>query len=293
MPEATRESLGDWMKRLEVESLTVTHLMPYHSYVLRLDGKNFSTFTTGFRKPFDPLFLDVMLRTTTDVAKKFQVPVSYTHSDEISLLFPAVCTQEEYERADPGKRVEPREYKGRVIKLLTLTAAYTSARFNYWMASLVGEHRAAYALTMSQKDLEAFCGKLTAHECMFDSRLVLLTDPKELVLHQIWRHRDCYRNSVSSIARHLLTKEQIFGRKTGDMVAMMEAEGGEDVLAEYQPYLAGFYVKRERYEAEVEYTRNGEVHKVVATRSRHTPRQYEVTQYTDATHTLTTAPVWD
>jgi tRNA(His) 5'-end guanylyltransferase len=78
-------SLGDRMKGYEnVSRIYLTRRMPL---IIRIDGNAFHTFTKGFAKPFDPIFMQAMQETMQKLCEKIQgCKVGYTQSDEISLL---------------------------------------------------------------------------------------------------------------------------------------------------------------------------------------------------------------
>lgn len=92
-PNELKITLSDIMKQYEWQHV---HLIPkkFH-FMVRLDGKNFSTFTRGFKQkdsknPFDPNFQQAMINTMNDLVLKFSsVATGYVHSDEITLVFPS------------------------------------------------------------------------------------------------------------------------------------------------------------------------------------------------------------
>ena len=45
--------LGERMKLYENESLNTPKILSYKPFIVRLDGRSFSNFTAGLRKPFD------------------------------------------------------------------------------------------------------------------------------------------------------------------------------------------------------------------------------------------------
>ena len=67
--------------------------------IVRLDGHHFSSFTKGFKKPFDTLLSDTMIETSQALMEEFTPSSVYTQSDEISLVFPAMYLRE-LERAE-------------------------------------------------------------------------------------------------------------------------------------------------------------------------------------------------
>jgi tRNA(His) 5'-end guanylyltransferase len=73
----------------ELEYFHSLRLLPGAWPVVRVDGRNFSRFTTDrFEKPFDPRFHDFMTQTARALLEELQGLYAYTESDEISLLLP-------------------------------------------------------------------------------------------------------------------------------------------------------------------------------------------------------------
>lgn len=115
--------LGDRIKIYEKEN--EKNILPYHNFILRLDGKNFSKFTNGLKKPFDKNFTDAMVLTMNDLVNKLKPKTGYTHSDEITLIFSKVCTKEEYENEE-NKSVHI--YNGRYDKTVEINGNQKTTR---------------------------------------------------------------------------------------------------------------------------------------------------------------------
>ena len=231
-------TLGERMKLYE--SKHQHEIAPNESFLIRLDGKCFSKFTKGFRKPFDCIFQSVMIKVMNEMVKEFCATTGYTHSDEITLIFPAVCTAEEFEK---NLNKSAHLFDGRVNKLISVTASYCSVRFNANMRALMSIE--------SNKDLfdEKFIEKLTSDTAIFDSRLVSFPvgSPEEIVNHMIWRsNRDCFRNAVSSYAREYFTNTELNNKTCTEMIKMMQEEKSFDFYNDApMMYQHGVYAKRE------------------------------------------------
>ena len=124
-------SLDDRMK--SYEHTFDMRVPPYQKIVVRLDGRAFSKFTDGFRKPFDNLFECAMINTMNDLVSEFSARTGYTHSDEITLIFPEVCTKEEFIN---GINKSTHLYDGRIMKLCSVLAGYCSTKFNFHITRL-------------------------------------------------------------------------------------------------------------------------------------------------------------
>ena len=81
----TKDNLGDRMKAYEsVTNLKLIRRMPI---VLRFDMCHGHTFTRGFQRPFDEIFMKSMQMTMEALCKEILgVVFGYTQSDEITLV---------------------------------------------------------------------------------------------------------------------------------------------------------------------------------------------------------------
>lgn len=101
------------MKALEIfGEVAIPREMPF---ALRLDGRSFSKLTErNFRKPFDPLFFQMMDATCLAVLEEFGGLYAFTQSDEMSILFSSSFST----------------FDRRVEKLVSCAASYASAVFS-------------------------------------------------------------------------------------------------------------------------------------------------------------------
>ena len=92
---AYRDTLGDRMKQYELAEAgrRLPHDLPV---CVRIDGKRFSRFTQGLRRPFDARLSRLMVDTARHLVAESGALAGYTQSDEISLLLGAAR-----EGADP------------------------------------------------------------------------------------------------------------------------------------------------------------------------------------------------
>ena len=64
------------------------YLDNFKTYIIRMDGKNFSTYLNGFVKPFDEIFRDTMNEVMIECCKEISGAIcGFTNSDEISVVF--------------------------------------------------------------------------------------------------------------------------------------------------------------------------------------------------------------
>lgn len=249
------ESLGDRMKAIEAQY--EMNVEPYYPFILRLDGKNFSKFTKGFKPPFDNNFVVAMMKTMNDLLDKYNARTGYTHSDEITLIFAPVCTKEEYD-INPEKFTHI--FNGRVVKMCTVAAGYCSTRFSHHIHNIIQSCKDGYK--------SDFVDKIANFQTCFDCRMLGFKDNiGEIVNHMIWRStRDCYRNCVSTYAQHYIGKKKIHGMHSDQMIEKMK-ETGLDWEKDVPCFLKfGIYAKKELFEKECMDLKTGK--KVMATRSR-------------------------
>ena len=80
-----KSPLGDRMKMWETQNKSV--LDTNKPIIIRLDGKGFSKFTKGFKKPFDPELSACMMWAIAEVCKEMQQAIfAYSQSDEVTIL---------------------------------------------------------------------------------------------------------------------------------------------------------------------------------------------------------------
>ena len=71
------------------ETYSSLRVPPSAEVVLRLDGRGFHGLTeklSGFTRPYDENFRDIMAATSMDIMEEFSPAFIYTFSDEINIL---------------------------------------------------------------------------------------------------------------------------------------------------------------------------------------------------------------
>jgi tRNA(His) 5'-end guanylyltransferase len=180
---AFKADLPSRMKGYEKDEI----LNPDLPWVVRLDGKNFSTFTKQhFQKPFDPRFQMAMIKTLNAMVQHFNPSTGFCCSDEITLIFPA---REKQEDKEPSFR-EPIIHNGRITKIASLMAGKCSTLFMLEM------------LQVEDPDLREYAQNMVP---CFDARVISLPSDVEVCNNIIWRSiYDCKRNIIAAYARHFL-----------------------------------------------------------------------------------------
>ena len=175
--------------------------IPNRSYVIiRLDGKGFSKYTTMFEKPFDDIISNVMDTATIELCKYLNPLFAYTQSDEISLVF---STIENIDAELP--------FDGKVQKLCSISASKVTAVFNKTMLRLL----VLYKYSQEELIAKIISGEFAEIDAVFDSRVFVIPDFREVSNYFIYRQQDCTRNSIS-MAAHALLGHSATMNKSGD-----------------------------------------------------------------------------
>jgi len=193
-------------KRMKEYELAYKYKLTPRSYVIiRLDGKNFSKYTSKLDKPFDVPLSDAMNETAKALCDEFNCKFAYTQSDEISLLI-----------TDIGNLEAEMIHGGSIQKLCSLTASVATAKFN--------EVRNIQYM-MDDGNMDPMAPTLPK-QAYFDARVFIVPSQIEVVNHMIWRQQDATRNSVSMAAHALLGHKATMNRSGAEKQEMMFQEKG-------------------------------------------------------------------
>ena len=202
-----KTKLGERMKSYEKQDGIEPHL----PFVVRLDGKNFSTFTKGMKKPFDKYFVDAMVKTMNDMVLKFHCQTGFCCSDEITLIFNRLCKSQ---ANNPQNKVH--SHKGRFDKLNSICASYCTVKFNQHVIEEFNKDKDNYT--------KQFMEKINKGEALFDSRILVFGEENdaEITNHMIWRSvYDCHRNTVATFGRHYIGKKKVLGLDCSQQITLM------------------------------------------------------------------------
>ncbi len=178
------------------ESISSHSLMNRTPVIIRVDGKNFSNFTSKMKKPFDMSFASAMKFVAGELVKAVQnARFCYVFSDEISIV------TTDYQNIDSQNW-----FDNSITKIVSVSAGLASAAFYKSISN--SEH---------SKLLE------TKLPC-FDSRAFNI--PKEEVANYFfWRQKDCERNSVQSLARAHFSQKELMNKHQEAMISMLLQKG--------------------------------------------------------------------
>jgi len=92
-------------------------------------------------------------------------------------------------------------------------------------------------------------GQIKDRTAIFDARLIGISygSEIEIVNNLIWRScYDCYRNTISTYARHVLGKKEIFKKNGTEMIQMMKENGFDPNSSDVVPlaYKYGVFCKK-------------------------------------------------
>lgn len=213
-------------------------IKPYNSFILKLDGINFSKYTQGFARPYDKIFRISMIETMNELLKYTNAASGYTQSDEISLIFPALCKIEDYEKEqETGGKIVEHMRSGRVVKLCTSVASYCSLLFYLNIQKNINliNH------SMDQKVLD----RLKKSPVCFDCRAIEYSGDQfnEIINHQIWRLHDCKRNAILVYGETHYGKNKILGIKTPQLLEQLT----NDNISIPNFIMCGVYGKKQLY----------------------------------------------
>jgi len=182
------DTLGDRMKEIEqVEAGRKLDLtLPI---CIRLDGKGFSKFTKGLRRPFDERLSRLMIEVTKYLVKVCGACLGYTQSDEISLvLYTKNLGSEPF-------------LGGKVQKLTSILASMATAKFNSLLADSIPEKASQLAF--------------------FDCRVWNTPTLEEGMNTFQWRELDASKNSVSMLAHDHFSHNKLQSKTCDQMKEML------------------------------------------------------------------------
>jgi len=202
-------------------------------WIIRLDGHKFSTFTRGFKKPFDERIYRAMIRTTADLVKYFHASSGYTESDEISIVFPSLASLPPLKNSKNERKII---FGGRVEKLISLAASYASVRFNYHL------NREKFETNSVLQEKVENC---VAH---FDGRIFHLPSNIKCLQNIYWRRKDSVRNSKTSFGRHFFSEKKLHGLNSDQIIELVLSEKGEKWENLSGAFKWGTVIKKQYYE---------------------------------------------
>jgi tRNA(His) guanylyltransferase len=207
-----KDELGTRMKRYESQTTSIK-LIPRLPIIARLDGRSFSKFTKGLERPYDKRLSNLMIDTAKYLSKEFNTNLSYTQSDEITLIF--------YTDDINSNQL----FDGKVFKLETSFATSATAFFNKHLNEYLPE-RGGYLPT-------------------FDCRVFNVPTLEEAVNCVLWREMDATKNSITMAASEYYSHKQLHKKNGSEKQEMLFMKGVN--WNDYPDFFKkGSYIQRKR-----------------------------------------------
>jgi len=206
------DSLGDRMKAYENQTCGIK-MMPRIPVIARLDGKGFSKFTKGLKRPYDERLSNLMIETAKFLLKETNANISYTQSDEITLMWYT-------DKIDASIY-----FDGRLFKMISDLASMASVFFNRQLPNYLPEK----AHLMPR----------------FDCRVYNVPTLDEAVNSFLWREQDATKNSISMAAQEFYSAGELMRKNGSEKQEMLFAKGvnWNDYPAFFKK---GTYIQRRR-----------------------------------------------
>lgn len=218
---AVHDDLGNRMKTY-YEAVPKHRLIRRMPVAIRIDGKAFHTFTRGFKKPFDEVLGNAMIRTMEYLAQNIQGCVfAYQQSDEITLLLVDYQTFE----TDAWFDYE-------IQKICSISASMATMAFNKYFEKEVKHwgYRCGFPDKTADwtPEMSALWFKYwdsIDKGAMFDARCFNI--PKEEATNLIyWRQLDATRNSIQMVGQANFFHNELQGKSCNMIQDMLHEQRG-------------------------------------------------------------------
>lgn len=221
-----RSDLAERMKGYEKRNRY--YLQRRMPVVLRLDMRAGHSFTRGFKRPFDEVFIKSMQNTAKYLCENIQnCKLSYQQSDEITLLL-----------VDYDKLNTDCFFDYRVDKICSIAASMATMAFNRAFAKNVEAESHTFAdewlddetfnPNYKNKELRSLWlvhKKAVDKGAMFDARCFNI--PKEEVTNLVyWRQLDASRNSIQMVGQANFSHKELQNKSCNDIQDMLMTQKG-------------------------------------------------------------------
>lgn len=211
-----RSDLANRMK--EYEKRNRYYLQKRTPVIIRLDMRAGHTFTKGFQRPFDELFMKSMQETAKYLCENIQnIKIAYIQSDEISLVLI------DYDKLN----TEP-FFEYRIDKMCSIAASMATMAFNkVFSHNIAAQSKRLYTEYVSNNDADYIDAleKAMNKGAMFDARCFNI--PKEEVTNLIyWRQLDATRNSIQMVGQANFSHKELQNKSCNDIQDMLMLQKG-------------------------------------------------------------------
>lgn len=213
-----RSDLAERMKGYEKRNRY--YLQRRMPVILRLDMRAGHSFTRGFKRPFDEVFIKSMQNTAKYLCENIQnCKLSYQQSDEITLLL-----------VDYDKLNTDCFFDYRVDKLCSIAASMATMVFNKFFEKYVNEYRFSKwdGISKYENGTWGYIQTLlnaVDKGAMFDARCFNI--PKEEVTNNFyWRQDDASRNSIQMVGQANFSHKELHKKSRNDIQDMLMIQKG-------------------------------------------------------------------
>lgn len=206
----------DLAKRMkDYESVSKTRLIKRCPVICRIDGKAHHSFTKGFKRPFDEVYIKSMQETAKYLCEILQgVVMSYQQSDEITLVF-----------VDYKKLNTSPYFNYEVQKLCSVIASMATMAFNKFFGRNIDEFMFDHYDDQYEADYINTLEKACEKGAMFDARVFNI--PKEEVTNLVyWRQLDATRNSIQMVGQANFSYKELQNKSCNDIQDMLITQKG-------------------------------------------------------------------
>lgn len=213
-----KDELGTRMK--DYEARNQYFLQRRTPVAIRVDMKSGHSFTKGFQRPFDKIFVKSMQQTAKFMCENIQGAVlSFQQSDEITIIL------QDYKNLNTDAW-----FNYRTDKMCSIAASMATMAFNkffyeavqdwYWKDPLVTNLKLP-----SKENLKDIYTKASEKGAMFDARVFNI--PKEEVCNLIyWRQLDAIRNSIQMVGQANFSHKELQNKSCNMIQEMLFSEKG-------------------------------------------------------------------
>ena len=215
------DEIGTRMKKY-YEEIPKTRLMRRCPVIVRLDMRAGHSYTRGFKRPFDDIFIKSIQDAAKYLCRNVQGAVmSYQQSDEISLLLIDYQTLNSQAFFD---------YE--VQKVCSITASMATLAFNNAIVTNAAKYFESYikkhGLLYLPDDIDKYCDaiqKSVDKGAMFDSRCFNLPI-HECANYFYWRQLDATRNSIQMVGQANFSHKELQGKSCNAIQDMLHEQRG-------------------------------------------------------------------
>lgn len=193
--------------------------------IIRLDMRAGHSFTKGFQRPFDDIFIESIQETAKYLCENIEnVKCSYQQSDEISLLL-----------TDYDNDGTQAWFNKNLQKMCSISASMATLAFNRAFEERIEqeymdiETEAMFPSLPNFEDFKYYENIFKAHEtaslkgAMFDARCFSI--PKEEVCNYFqWRQMDCTRNSIQMVGQANFSHKELQCKSCNEIQDMLMLE---------------------------------------------------------------------